>query len=111
MENNEKLNPTEGTDSVQSYTEVEPFDFEKARRAKALSAKKLEALDRGVEPFDTNKALEYYRPDDLTNNLERLKKYVSELESDYYYSGANTLEEWAAEREKYDINKDSTGHD
>ena len=111
MENNEKPNPTVGADNIDSYVEVESFDLERARRAKALSAKKLEALSRGVEPFDADKALKYYRPDGLTDDLERIKKRVLELEKDYYCSGANTIEEWAAGREAYDVNKDSTGHD
>ena len=64
---------------------------------------------RSAEPFDVDEALKYYYPDELTGDEKRIREIVKSLESDYYYSGANTLEEWAKEREKYDVDKDSTG--
>ncbi len=90
---------------------VEPFDQEKARRARELEILKRKAVASGVEPFSVEEALKYYYPDELTGDEEKIKKVMAGFESDYYYSGARTLEEWARDREKYDIDKDSTGND
>lgn len=89
------------------YTVVEPFDIEKAKRMRDFEIQKKKALSLGVEPFDAKKALEYYYPDDLTDNEAKIEASILSLESDYYYSGARTIKEWAKAREEYDLNKDS----
>lgn len=109
MENKETIRHVEADGTVKEYVVVEPFDKEKARRAQLLEIKKREALKRGAEPFDVDEALKYYYPDELTGDEKRIREIVKSLEPDYYYSGANTLEEWAKKREKYDVDKDSTG--
>ena len=112
MDNNkEKLLHMEEDGTMKEYTVVEPFDGEKARRAQRAEIRKREALESGVEPFSVEEALKYYYPDELTNDPDKIKSIMASFESDYYSSGARTLKEWAVEKEKYDIYKDSTGHD
>lgn len=112
MESKERvLKHAERDGSVTEYNIVEPFDQERARRAQKLEILKRNAIENGVEPFSVNEALKYYYPDELTGDEERIKNIVAGLESDYYYSNAKTLKEWAEEREKYDVTKDSTGND
>lgn len=111
MESNEKLRHEEPDGTIKEYTVVEPFDGEKARRAQQAETQKLKALARGVEPFSVEKALKYYYPDELTGDENRIKKIVASFESDYYGSGFDNLKDWAEDREKYDVYKDSTGED
>ena len=111
MENREKLRHIEEDGSIKEYTVVEPFDAERARRAQRAEIQKRKALALGVEPFSVEKALKYYYPDELTSDKERIRKIMAGFEVDYYSSGAHTIEEWAKERENYDVYKDSTGKD
>jgi ribosomal protein S6 len=64
---------------------------------------------KGKENFNVDKASRFYHPDDLTNDENQIIERIKGLESDYYRSNAMTIEEWAKEREAYDITKDSTG--
>ncbi len=105
----EKIKHTESDGSVKEYRVVDSFDEEKARRARELKILEREAIARGVEPFSVDGALKYYYPDELTDDEEEIRESVEGLRYDYYYSGAMSMEEWAKEREEYDVNKDSTG--
>ena len=107
MEGKEKNIIKESDGNTEEYTVVESFDIEKAKRMRDFELQKRKALSLGVEPFDTKKALEYYYPDDLTGDESEIEASVAKLESDYYYSGAKTIKEWAKDREEYDLNKDS----
>lgn len=106
MEGKEKEIIKTTNQETTEYTVVEPFDIEKAKRMRNLEVQKRKALSLGVEPFDIKKALEYYYPDDLTGDESKIEASVAKLESDYYYSGARSIKEWAEAREEYDLNKD-----
>lgn len=107
MEGKEKIIIKESDGDDIEYTVVESFDAEKAKRMRDFEVQKRKALSLGVEPFDTEKALKYYYPDDLTGDEAKIEANVSNLESDYYHSGARTIKEWAKAREEYDQDKDS----
>ena len=107
MEGKEKIIIKESDADAKGYTVVESFDIEKAKRMRAFELQKRKALSLGVEPFDVKKALEYYYPDDLTGDENEVEANVASLESDYYFSGAKTIKEWAKAREEYDRDKDS----
>ena len=91
---------------------VEPLSEEKRKlREKQKELRKKKALACGVEPFSVDEAIKYYYPDEWSSDIEDIKERLASYEDDYYSSGFMTLKEWGEEREKYDVYKDSTGHD
>ena len=111
MGNGEKIQPTQENSTVNENEEFyAAFNQADAMRARKEAMIKQAALENGVEPFDIDKALSYYRPDELTNDEETIRNNMAAFENEYYASGSKTIKEWAEEREKYDVYKDSTGH-
>jgi len=61
----------------------------------------------GKEEFNVDKLMEYYYPNDLTDDETLIRKRVQSYRSDYYYSKAMTLEEWARDKELIEAQGDS----
>lgn len=96
----------------EEWVVVEPIsEEEKKRREKQKELRRKKALACGVEPFSVDEAIKYYYPDEWSSDIEDIKKRLASYEDDYYRSGFMTLKEWGEDREKYDVYKDSTGHD
>jgi hypothetical protein len=73
----------------------------------ALEALVAEAAVTGKEQFDVDKMLQYYFPNDITDNETLIKSRVQSYQSDYYHSSAMTLEEWAENKERVEAQGDS----
>ena len=73
----------------------------------ALQQLVAEAVATGKEEFDVDKLLGYYYPNDLTDDEKLIRSRVESYQSDYYHSGAMTLEEWARNREQIEAQGDS----
>lgn len=99
-------------DGKEDWLSFNPFnEEEEKRRKKQKELRKKEALACGVEPFSVDEAIKYYYPDEWSSDIEDIKERLASYEDDYYSSGFMTLKEWGEDREKYDVYKDSTGHD
>ena len=112
MNNFENMNKTAGfSEQNNNVGDYEPFDRIRAENARFLEKLKTEAAQKGKEPFDAEKLLELYYPNDTSDDEEKILGRVKNLEMDYYLSDAMTIPEFAGVREEYDETKDSTGHD
>ena len=108
--NNEPLNDySQWIDINEKLDEV----AEQKRQLEQDDLKKLmtEATASGKEPFDAAKVVECYYPNDnmIFDDPIKLLEYAQNYISDYYRSNVMSIEEWAKQREEYDVIKDSTG--
>ncbi len=92
-----------------TWDEISASASEEKRSSDAADLNEMieNAIASGKEEFNVDKALMYYYPNDITDDEVMMKKTIIALESDYYYSNARTIEDWARQREQIKAHGDS----